>query len=346
MEDDETQERVVGMAESMDATVDLVLEGGGVKGIALVGAISVLEEHGYSFNRVAGTSAGAIVGALVAAGISAEDMTEVMRTTDYRRFQDETWIDKAGPLGKGLSILFQQGIYEGDYLREYLTDLLPERARTFAGLRIPKDRGNPMPDDERFRLVVMASDISRHELVRLPWDCEAFYGTDPEEMSVVDAVRASMSIPLFYEPHKIEHILEQEGRARRITSTLVDGGMLSNFPVDIFDRKRNREPRWPTFGIKLSGGPADRPEPTQIKGPLSYSFGILSTLLGWHDRAHINDPDICARTIFVDTFGISPVAFDLDDGQRDRLYESGRTAAEKFLKSWSFDRYKHDFPRT
>lgn len=46
---------------------DLVLEGGGVKGIALVGAISVLEERGYEFQRVAGTSAGTIVGSLVAA---------------------------------------------------------------------------------------------------------------------------------------------------------------------------------------------------------------------------------------------------------------------------------------
>lgn len=334
------------MSESAERTVDLVLEGGGVKGIALVGAISVLEENGYSFNRVAGTSAGAIVGALVAAGVPLEEMTEVMRATDYRRFQDETWIDKMGPWGKGLSILFQQGIYEGDYLRNYLTDLLPDGTESFAGLRIPEDPGNPMPDNERFRLVVMASDISRHELVRLPWDCDAFYGADPEKMSVVDAVRASMSIPVFYEPHKIEHTIEKDGHTRRITSTLVDGGMLSNFPVDIFDRKDRQEPRWPTFGIKLSGSPDDRPPPTQIKGPLSYSFAILSTFLGWHDRAHINDPDVCARTIFVDTFGISPVAFDLSADQRDALYESGRDAAQRFLKTWDFEEHKQKFPRS
>ena len=55
-------------SRSRQLAADLVLEGGGVKGIALVGAISVLEERGYGFRRVAGTSAGAIVGALVAAG--------------------------------------------------------------------------------------------------------------------------------------------------------------------------------------------------------------------------------------------------------------------------------------
>ncbi len=324
---------------------DLVLEGGGVKGIALVGAISVLSESDYTFNRVAGTSAGAIVGALVAAGMSPEQMEEVMRSTDYSLFQDETWIDKLGPLGKGLSILFQQGIYEGDYLRRYLADLLPDEKETFAGLRVAADPENPIPDDERFRLVVMASDISRHELVRLPWDCRSFYGADPEEMSVIDAVRASMAIPIFYEPYRIEHTHQTDDHTEQVTSTLVDGGMLSNFPVDVFDRKGGREPRWPTFGIKLSGSPDDHPRPTQIGGPLSYTFATMSTLLGWHDRAHINDPDIGARTIFVDTFGISPVAFGLDDEQRDKLFVSGRDAARKFLDTWDFEMYKQEFPR-
>jgi predicted acylesterase/phospholipase RssA len=69
----------------------LVLEGGGVKGIALVGATSVLEERGYEFRRVAGTSAGAIVGSLVAANAGAAELEEIMRGVDYRRFQDGPW---------------------------------------------------------------------------------------------------------------------------------------------------------------------------------------------------------------------------------------------------------------
>src|SRR3712207_3654642 len=84
---------------------DLVLEGGGVKGIGLVGALSVLEEKGYRFNKVAGTSAGAIVGSLVAAGMNAADLRKVMEEVDYRQFQDEGRLDRLGLLGKGLSIL-------------------------------------------------------------------------------------------------------------------------------------------------------------------------------------------------------------------------------------------------
>src|SRR5215469_9014665 len=84
---------------------DLVLEGGGVKGIALVGAISVLEERGYEFRRVAGTSAGAIVGSLVAAKADAAKLQEIMRGVDYTRFQDgPLWTELF--LGRALSLLF------------------------------------------------------------------------------------------------------------------------------------------------------------------------------------------------------------------------------------------------
>src|SRR3954451_20713350 len=82
------------------ATADLVLEGGGVKGIGLVGAISVLEEHGYEFHRIAGTSAGAIVGALVAAGIPIADLQTTIWEVDYIKFQDAATFSRFGPLGK------------------------------------------------------------------------------------------------------------------------------------------------------------------------------------------------------------------------------------------------------
>jgi NTE family protein len=87
---------------------DLVLEGGGVKGIGLVGAISVLEEHGYRFNRVAGTSAGSIIGALVAAGMDSAGMQDVMRTVDYSRFQDASGLSRLGFAGKGASLIFRK----------------------------------------------------------------------------------------------------------------------------------------------------------------------------------------------------------------------------------------------
>src|SRR5215470_6654263 len=95
--------------------VDLVLEGGGVKGIALVGAFTVLEEHGYQVRRVAGSSAGAIVGTLIASGMKAADMAAIMKTIEYTKFRDENFLDHFGDIGKGASILFEKGIYKGEY---------------------------------------------------------------------------------------------------------------------------------------------------------------------------------------------------------------------------------------
>jgi predicted acylesterase/phospholipase RssA len=66
---------------------DLVLEGGGVKGIALAGAYSVLKEAGYGFRRVAGSSAGSLVGALIAADVPPEHLAELIRAVDFRSFR-------------------------------------------------------------------------------------------------------------------------------------------------------------------------------------------------------------------------------------------------------------------
>jgi NTE family protein len=181
----------------MDA--DLVLEGGGVKGIGLVGAYAALSEKGYTFHRIAGTSAGAIVGALIAAGMQPAELEQVMREVQYGRFEDEGFLDHVGLPGKAMSLLFEKGIYEGEYLRTWLDGLLTKLGkRTFGDMRLD-DPDSSLPPEQSYRLVVMVSDVTRGELARLPWDYPR-YGLKPDDQLVADAVRASMSIPFFYEP--------------------------------------------------------------------------------------------------------------------------------------------------
>ena len=323
---------------------DLVLEGGGVKGIALVGALSVLEERGYSFPRLAGTSAGSIVGALAATGHTAEQMRQIMLGTDFHQFEDTSLVDRIPLVGKALSIVADQGVYEGQFFRRWLAGLLPSGTTTFAGLRLPPDPASTLAADQRYRLVVMASDVSLRRIARFPWDYRPTYDLDPDSQSVVDAVRASMSIPFFFEPARLDHgagRVDENGWPLR--STLVDGGMLSNFPVEVFDRADGRAPRWPTFGIKLSTRPGQQQIPKVLDGPLSLTLAMVGTMTSWYDGMHIDRPDVVARTIFVDTFGISGTAFELGRADQDRLYESGRAAAEKFLAGWDFDAYVAQF---
>jgi len=86
--------------------IDAVFEGGGVKGIALAGAVAEIEKAGYEFENLAGTSAGAIVASLLAVGFTAAEMKAELEKLDYNSFKDEGLLDKLGIIGKGLSIGF------------------------------------------------------------------------------------------------------------------------------------------------------------------------------------------------------------------------------------------------
>lgn len=99
------------MREINNMMADAVFEGGGVKGIGLVGAVAVAEEKGYQWANVAGTSAGAIVAGLLAAGYSAAEMKEVMEELDYNRFKDASLLDRVPLVGPVTSLIFEKGIY-------------------------------------------------------------------------------------------------------------------------------------------------------------------------------------------------------------------------------------------
>jgi NTE family protein len=301
------------------ARADLVCEGGGVRGIGLVGAVDALAAAGYRFPRVAGTSAGAIVASLVAAlQVAGEPLTrlaEVMRSIDYRKFLDRSLIGQLPLIGGGLSLLVSDGVYRGEYLEQLLTELLGDLGvRTFGDLRTGE-----RSEQFAWSLVVTASDLSRRRLVRIPWDLDS-YGIDPDKFSVARAVHASAAIPYVFEPVRVRG------------ATWVDGGLLSSFPVELFDRA---EPRWPTFGIRLSARPGIPPT-HPVHGPVSLGIAAIETLVSNQDNAYIDDPCTVRRTIFVPADEVSPIDFDVTPEQREALYQRGLQAGEKFLKTWNY----------
>ena len=78
------------------AMTDLVLEGGGAKLPGLVGAVESLADAGYDFHRIAGTSAGAIVGALTAAGIAPQTLEQKVLEQGFTEFEDTSWLTESG----------------------------------------------------------------------------------------------------------------------------------------------------------------------------------------------------------------------------------------------------------
>src|SRR3954470_7035986 len=227
-------------------TADLVLEGGGVKGAGLAGAVGVLGQR-YTFGRVAGTSAGAIVASFVAAGLT-EQLEQIMVETNFADFLDRGGLlGHLGKLGEGTEVLMHEGIFRGNRLHDWIAETLaqaPRPVRTWADLHVPgTDPSTPI--EQRYRLVVVVSDISRGRMLRLPWDYPTLLGLDPDTQPVADAVRASASIPFFFRPWHLP--VDPSIADGHDNLVLTDGGMLSNFPVELFDDNDA-----PTFGVKLS----------------------------------------------------------------------------------------------
>lgn len=306
--------------------VDGVFEGGGVKGIGLIGALAVTEEQGYRFENVAGTSAGAIIAALVAAGYSAAELKAVIDGLDYREFKDESLMDHIPLLGPALSLGFEKGIYEGDYFEEWMREKLAAKGvRTFADLRTAETDAR-----WRWRLKVIAADISRGKLLRFPDDA-VDYKLDPDDLDVARAVRMSMSIPFFFEPVVLK---SKEGK----DCYIVDGGVLSNFPVWLFDT--DGEPEWPTFGYKLVNPKENRPHP--VNGPITLFAALFSTMLDAHDARYIEDQHF-ARTIPIQTGHVRSTDFDLSKADAAWLYAQGRLAAREFFDRWDFEAYKRQW---
>ncbi|MBO0845136.1 MAG: patatin-like phospholipase family protein [Nocardioides sp.] len=319
-------------------TSDLVLEGGGVKGAGLAGAVGELGRR-YEFHRVAGTSAGAIVASLVAAGL--EDRLErLLIDTDFASFLDTGMAGRLlGGLGNGLEVLLHEGMHRGRVLHDWIARTLAEAGvTTWGDLRLPgSSRHDPI--EHRYRLVVVVSDISRGRMLRLPWDYQEFLGEDPDRLPVADAVRASASIPFFFRPVRMTVDPGLAAGHRQIV--LTDGGMLSNYPIGIFDDECDH----PTIGIKLS------PRRTLADGsfratgsPLSLAQALVHTMTSAHDQLFIDEPSVRARTVFVETDGVHTTDFRLPRETKQRLYDNGGRAASSFLSTWSFAEWRRLYP--
>ena len=314
---------------------DLVLEGGGVKGLGTAGAVMRLLEAGYRFPRSAGTSVGAIAAAVVAAGVDAAGLQTVMDRLDLPSVPDRV-VPHLPFLSEGLTMYSRLGAYKGAYIHDWLhRELRRLGVVTFGDLR-RKDAGDDehLPDQQRYSLVVMATDVTRGRLLRLPWDYHLF-GLDPDAQSVADAVRMSLSIPLFFEPCSLTNPATGE------TSVIVDGGVLSNFAIEIFDRTDGKKPRWPTFGVRLlpdlpAGSAHVFPALAMpLMPPLRLVEQVLTTGLVGRDQTHLDRPGVRERTMIVDTSGVGITDFRVDEDARQRLLRQGRNAADAFLVRWT-----------
>lgn len=324
--------------------VDLVFEGGGVKGIGLAGAFLELYEQDYRPACVAGTSAGAITAALVAAGYTGKELEKlVLKDMHFPLFEDRPRFHLLGTAaGEVVEVLRDRGLHSGQYFLHWIGKLLEDKGKTtFGHFRDANAAGT----NREYRLQVIASDLTDHSMLVLPRDARKL-GIAPDDLSVAEAVRMSMSIPIFFDP--VIQRNPQDGRRHMI----VDGGMLSNYPIWLFDAE-GKEPRFPTFGMLLVAPNQEDPllpnpvataarHEDGMPSPIGYVRAIAETMMQAHDRFYVEQANY-VRTIPIPTCGVTTTQFDITSAQTKDLFLSGQIAAEKFLDTWDFDAYKRKF---
>jgi len=324
----------------MAQKADAVFEGGGVKGIGLVGALQTFEDAGFQWNNVAGTSAGAIVAALVAVGYTASEIREIMTTrVNFRELMDPSTLGRFPWVGPWLSAVFDRGKYRGDFFLNLMRQLMAEKAGkervTFKDLILPKE---PSDSDEeyqkrfKYKLQVIATDISGSQILVLPYDI-AKLGTDPDDLEVALAVRMSMSIPFFFRP-----VVFGEGDHRQTPHWIMDGGLISTFPIWLFDSAPGQVPPWPTIGFLLWEPGSGEPSYDKIRGPISMTLAIARAMNQALDRKVLETTDL-SRIVKIPTGNIESTNFDLTPADRDFLYGNGVASGKEFLDGWSFDQY-------
>ncbi|WP_438491321.1 patatin-like phospholipase family protein [Paenibacillus sp. IHBB 3054] len=304
--------------------INAVFEGGGVKGISLAGAVEATEQAGRTFRKVAGTSSGSIIASMLAAGYNGEAMSRIIKGTSFSSFLKRGALYNTAFVGPALRVMIKKGLYSGEALESWIRGILREKGIvTFSDL-------------PRGKLSIITSDISNGRIVVLPDGLEE-YGITPGGFEVAKAVRMSCSIPYFFDPVMLR-LSGQAARGKSFTEQFVyfvDGGLLSNFPLWLFDEKQAgfKSPghKIPTVGYQLIG--RTDPQPHRITGPFSMLQALVGTMLSAHDERYIETEKL-VRTVKIPTLGISTTSFHISPVQGDDLYAAGYKAGEEFFKNW------------
>lgn len=323
---------------------NLVFEGGGVKGIAYIGTLGVLEEKGIisAIERIGGTSAGAINAILLGLGFSLKETTDILWSLDFNEFMDDSW----GIARDTDRLITEFGWYKGDYFRKWIGTLIKEKTgnseSTFADI-------DAMKTKRGFKsLYFMGTNLSTSF-------SEIFSAEHTPKYCIADAVRISMSIPLFF------------AAKRSIRGDVyVDGGVLDNYPIKIFDRVKYVQPdnsAKTEYYEKLNSLLADAERPISnyvynketlgfrldtkeeismfrdhavparkdVNNFFDYTWALIHTILESQQSSHLHNDD-WDRTIYIDTLGVSTTDFDLPDDKKKELVKSGRNGALAYFK--------------
>ena len=362
---------------------NLVFQGGGPKGIAYVGVIEALEEKDLlrSLKRVAGTSAGSINAGLLAVGYKAEEIKQILYQTDLKALlldhpltgENLEKITNPGATG-AINILYRigkafsnpigfikevgfetlwktTGVCKGEKFRKWVDELIEAQTGikhcTFGELKQKVERGEKGKNQAPFRhLYVYANRLKEKN----PITCINSEDDEWKDIIISDAIRASMSIPGVFEPHKL-HSKNKNGERRSRAGDLgsfVDGGVIYNFPIEAFDKLKYQsstplnnemldEYRFNkrTLGFSLYT-PDDAPTPPQsIDDPWDVLSGIGDLYMSSEEHIRHLNPFNRHRVIPISNEGVGMLDFSLIDERKNDLINSGIKGVNDFFEKKS-----------
>lgn len=292
--------------------IDAVFSGGGVKAYGFIGALKSIENNKLPLERVAGTSAGAIIASFIAAGYQVEEMKKLLNELDLKQFLDPPRLSTVIPFSKWFFLYFHMGLYKGNKFETWLHEKLAlKNIYTF----------NDLGDGY---LKVIVSDLTLGRLVVIPDDLQKLYGIDPNFFPVSKAVRMSAGFPYFFMPKKLP------GKSNE-KSLIVDGGLLSNFPLWVFEHANQKKER-PILGMKLSES-IEKTKPRKIKNALDMLHALFSTMKQAHDSRYISKSQK-SNIIFIPVENVDTTNLYISEQTKKDLIEVGKHRADEFLKYW------------
>lgn len=175
-------------------------------------------------------------------------------------------------------------------------------------------------DLPRDSLKLVTSDLTNGRMIIIPDDLKG-YGVNWKKFLVAKALRMSCGLPFFFEPVKI--------RSGKREYVFVDGGVLSSFPLWLFEHKNKERP---VLGLKLSR-PAEEMNPHGIKNGLALFEALFNTMASVHDKHYISRRHE-KNIIFIPIKNTSSTQFQINDEIKLNLIEVGKKATEKFIETW------------
>lgn len=287
---------------------NLVFEGGGVRGIAYGGALEALAKATLlpNIQRAAGTSAGAITACLVALKYSAVEISQIIANMNLASFEDKK---------REFRRMKDFGLYEGQVFLEWLSELV---ANSRVGGK-PDLTFEELVNCGGMELKVYATDLFTRSL-------KAFSPTATPTVPIAEAVRASMSIPFYFDAWRFSNNNPDD-------HFYVDGGVLYNYPIAAFDDLQSGQVNTETLGFQL-----DNLSEQEIYTPFEhgdigkYTKSLLDTLLYTQSVALTKSAVDVARTIDIDHLGVGATDFEIDNATKNKLIQSGWDATLNFLQ--------------